>query len=279
MSATGGEWARWSSKTIKDGSSAKTRRGRTAERNCAAKLATGAAKTPSAIPTTPSKVDPRGTLEDARMAATTIRCAAKIAVSCRKGYTRGDFPGADGRLASFKQTYIQWNTSQHLWDCCGDYHCDGNYTSETFTAKSPAEWEAIPQKGNLGPDTSSSSPGDELSTGAIAGIAVACGAALIAVVTLIAVCCIRRRKPANKQWTGGNKGTYAKLGPQHEMQPQPYAGPSGARSASPMPRSRDVSPAPASRGASPSRSPLVQGYGDGPPAYPDRLAATKDDGA
>ena len=213
------------------------------------------------------------------MVPTTIRCAAKTAVSYQANDTHGDISAADERLASFKQTYIQWNTSQHIWDCCGDYHCDSHDNSESFKAVSPAQWEAIPQKGNLGPDTTSSNPGDELSTGAIAGIAVACGAAVIALVTLVAVCCIRRRRPANKKWVGGNKGTYAKLGPQHEMQPQPYAGPSGARSASPMPRSRDVSPVPASRGVSPSRSPLVQGYGDGPPAYPDRLAATKDDGA
>lgn len=190
--------------------------------------------------------------------------------------------GADGCVAQFKSLWIQWNHTAHIWDCCGDYDCDQNYTSVTFKAVSPAEWEPIPQKGNFQPDNDDSN-GIDLSTAAKAGIGVGAGVAVIAVIALIAVCCIRRRRPAARKTFGGSqKGTYARLGPQHEM--APYAGPSGGQG---MPRSRDVSPA---RGVSPSRSPMLSGYGNveppnaaaqGSTMYPDHLAAQRstDDGA
>ena len=187
---------------------------------------------------------------------------------------------ANAFIASFKQSWIEWNSADKAWDCCGDYDCtNNNATGVSYKAVSPAEWEPIPQKGNFDPelDDNNDDGGVHLSTAAIAGIGVGAGVALIAIVTLIAVCCIRRRRPAERKTVGsGKQGTYARLGPQHEM--TAYGASSSGQG---MPRSRDPSPAPASRGVSPARTPMMSNYGGvEPPAYPDKAGQrSTDDGA
>lgn len=41
-------------------------------------------------------------------------------------------------------TWIQYNKTQNLWQCCGDNVCIGTVTGETFSAIAPSQWSAVP---------------------------------------------------------------------------------------------------------------------------------------
>ena len=41
------------------------------------------------------------------------------------------------------ETWIQYNSQDNLWRCCGDSGCNCTVTSETFTAVNPGAWTAV----------------------------------------------------------------------------------------------------------------------------------------
>ena len=124
--------------------------------------------------------------------------------------------------ANDSQTWIQWNPNTKVWECCGNEGCNGSSPSETFSAIARASWSPIktaPQSStaptfpsstssslssmtSMGPNVngtqydegSDSSEGTMLSTGAQAGIGVACGLFGLAAVLAIGLLMIKRYK-------------------------------------------------------------------------------------
>jgi hypothetical protein len=89
------------------------------------------------------------------------------------------FIATDKLLASYKQTWITYNTTnQNFWNCCGDFDCaDGPPTSIRFEAVSPKDWKEIPQSG--------SDSGSGLSSDAKIGIGVGVAVVVVAIIGLV----------------------------------------------------------------------------------------------
>ncbi|GAB7334519.1 hypothetical protein MBLNU13_g06506t1 [Cladosporium sp. NU13] len=137
---------------------------------------------------------------------------------CTDG-TYGD-PVCRTSCTSDSATWIQWNANTEVWECCGDAGCDGSPPSETFSAIARASWSPVktaPQPSTISrgpssttasttsttsantnsalPDESSEqSGGTSLSTGAQAGIGVACGLFGLAAVLAIGLLMIKKHK-------------------------------------------------------------------------------------
>ncbi|KAK0891126.1 hypothetical protein LTR57_024897, partial [Friedmanniomyces endolithicus] len=127
------------------------------------------------------------------------------------------------------ETWIQWNETSSLWECCGNNGCDGSQPSRSFSAIQPASWTPIvtaPQSSSTSASartisslptsanattsiaaTSSSTsiaPGNQdntnkgLSTGAKAGIGAACGSVGLAALIGIIIWFLWRKRRATK---------------------------------------------------------------------------------
>jgi hypothetical protein len=121
-------------------------------------------------------------------------------------------------IADDKQRWIRWNQTVQVWECCGDGGCGDNPTpTETFTAVASASWSPIEWEQKSSASTSSStasstsqattsiiaapsptSNGNDktgsLSTGAQAGIGVACGLLGLAAILALALLLMKRQK-------------------------------------------------------------------------------------
>ncbi|KAM0705972.1 hypothetical protein Q7P35_007332 [Cladosporium inversicolor] len=104
-------------------------------------------------------------------------------------------------------TWIQWNSNTEVWECCGDSGCNGSSPSETFSAIARASWSPVKtaqqsstsatstNTNSARPDESADMSGSiSLSTGAQAGIGVACGLFGLAVVLAMGLLMIKRHK-------------------------------------------------------------------------------------
>jgi hypothetical protein len=122
------------------------------------------------------------------------------------------------QTADDKQRWIRWNTTARVWECCGDGGCGGNPTpTETFTAVASASWSPIEweQKSSTSASSSTASTTSQastsiiatpsptsngndktgsLSTGAQAGIGVACGLLGLAAILALALLLMKRQK-------------------------------------------------------------------------------------
>lgn len=119
--------------------------------------------------------------------------------------------------AGFNQTYIQWNSTEGLWHCCGDNGCGqpNSPSGVAFQAVKQGNWSALPSTvtSTMSTATPTSSPASaatstvssgtaiesnkssgDLSTGAQAGIGVGVGVAGAAAISALAFWFRRRRK-------------------------------------------------------------------------------------
>ena len=180
--------------------------------------------------------------------------------------------------ASDRQTFITYDNSTDLWQCCGNNGCDeGDPTEETFKAVSPSDWKPLDgnsKNTNNSPPNNDSSNSDDnddneddsaednndsddgLTTGAKIGIGIFLGLIGIAVI-IAAVMLYRRRIHKPRTNFRGVKGRYEEIGMGIGM-----AGPSarpqsperyGDRGLSPQPYGRSVSPVPPVRSMEPQR--------------------------
>jgi hypothetical protein len=121
-------------------------------------------------------------------------------------------------IADDKQRWIRWNQTVQVWECCGDGGCGDNPTpTETFTAVASASWSPIEWEQKSSASTSSSTASStpqastsiiatpsptsndndktgSLSTGAQAGIGVACGLLGLAAILALALLFMKRQK-------------------------------------------------------------------------------------
>lgn len=135
------------------------------------------------------------------------------------------------RKASDARTWIQYNTTQAVWQCCGDNGCNGTVTDETFAAVSPSDWTAVastqtsttsvsgstisssttlspaaPTLTTASPSSAGGSTGrGGMSTGAEAGIGVGCSVAGIATLAAIIFGVLWKRRRASQ------------MAPKHDM--------------------------------------------------------------
>ncbi|KAK3722995.1 hypothetical protein LTR37_002141 [Vermiconidia calcicola] len=165
------------------------------------------------------------------------------------------------------QTWIQWDNSVSAWRCCGDDGCDGSPTTETFQASPPQRFVAVASAmsttSSTASATSSSRPasssssssasasptltdtgsGGGLSSGAVAGIAVAGAVVGLALVGAVLWFCWRRRKADRKQNQAAPEASWQQQDSPHQYMATPqsqgydYYPEEGARKEAPMPPS------------------------------------------
>ena len=157
--------------------------------------------------------------------------------------------------AQYYETYIQWNYTLDVWECCGDNGCNGTVTIDTFSALPPSQWSAIPtdaatslsQSSTLASQISTSGSttmvttasisssttasqtgskskgGGALTTGDKAGMGVAIGIAGIAFIAAVFAIALWRRERSRK--ISANDSTTANTSTameDHNPPPPPY---------------------------------------------------------
>lgn len=152
------------------------------------------------------------------MEAMVIRSAGTAAVSASSRNELASMLGLTCWVADDGETWIQYNQTADLWHCCGDSGCDGTVTSETFKAVAPVSWTAVASTQSATASKTASSTSTRtatasattaaggkgnkhkndkdsgLSTGAIAGIVVACGVAGVTLIVAIVIWLLWRRR-------------------------------------------------------------------------------------
>lgn len=159
----------------------------------------------------------------ALMGTTMTQCAGRAAVSTHPESRSKHESGANTRIAGDNETWIQWDSSENAWACCGDNGCDGTTTGETFKGVAPAQYSAVPSvatsasssaatstkssttssTGTAGTTPASSDDNNDggnsnddggLSSGTIGGIAAGVAIGVVAVLAAVGFFVWRRRR-------------------------------------------------------------------------------------